>query len=134
MNQHRALFKFALVGSIGFIADASLFSTALYVCDLDVLLSRVIAFFGAACVTWLGNRWYTFAHSGNVSKFHQWAKFMISASISAIPNFIAFKLVISTLGENTMTVYIALAFGVLVGMLSNFILSSRWVFRSKLTS
>ncbi|MGF1720485.1 GtrA family protein [Vibrio kyushuensis] len=131
MNQHKALFKFALIGSIGFIADAVLFSMALYLCELDVYLSRVIAFFGAACVTWFGNRCYTFVHSNKQPKFLQWAKFIGSASMSAIPNFITFRSVLNVLGEGPITVYIALVMGVLVGMLSNFMLSERWVFKTK---
>ncbi|WP_295891545.1 GtrA family protein [uncultured Vibrio sp.] len=131
MNQHNAVFKFALIGSIGFIADAVLFSMALYLYELDVFFSRVIAFFGATCITWFGNRCYTFVHSNKQPRFLQWAKFLGSASISAIPNFIVFKAVLSVISEGPISVYVALILGVLVGMLSNYMLSSQWVFRSK---
>ncbi|MEZ8100371.1 GtrA family protein [Vibrio bivalvicida] len=119
------LVRFALIGGIGFVADAAVFSALFYLADTSIMLARAIAFVGAATVTWLGNRIFTF-YSTEQKAFQQWIKFMCGASFSALPNFIVFKVLSSVLGEAGPL--IALVAGILVGMVSNYLLSSRWVF------
>ncbi|KLN63309.1 GtrA family protein [Vibrio sp. VPAP30] len=121
------LVRFALIGSIGFIADAVVFSALFYLADTSIMLARAIAFVGAATVTWFGNRTFTF-YSTEQKAFQQWMKFMCGASFSALPNFIVFKVLSSVLGEAGVGPLIALVAGILVGMVSNYLLSSRWVF------
>ena len=45
------LWRFALVGGVGFIADASLFALLFYGMGLPILDSRIVAFLFAATVT-----------------------------------------------------------------------------------
>jgi putative flippase GtrA len=56
---------------------------------------------------------------------------MMSACISALPNFIVFKGVTLFLGTQGFMVYVALVLGILTGMVSNYLLSSKWVFRQE---
>ncbi|USD42527.1 GtrA family protein [Vibrio sp. SCSIO 43135] len=120
--------KFGMVGSIGFLADAGLFSLLFYLGDWAPLPARVVAFLFAATVTWCGNRCFTFTHCQHVAKGKQWLKFIVVALFSAIPNLIVFNLALLVLGSGGIAALVALAFGVLAGMVSNFLLSSRWVF------
>lgn len=124
---HRLL-KFALVGGIGFIADAAAFSLCFYLFEVSLITSRLIAFVIAATVTWFGNRTFTFA-SQDRALAKQWLKFISVACVSAIPNFLAFKAVVLVLGETGVMPMLALAVGVLVGMVSNYLFSSLWVFK-----
>jgi len=124
----RRLLKFALVGGIGFIADAATFALCFYLLEVPLISSRLISFVVAATVTWFGNRTFTFA-SQDSALAKQWLKFMGSACISAIPNFLSFKAVLLTLGESGVIPMVALVVGVLVGMVSNYLLSSFWVFK-----
>ncbi|MDF5436592.1 GtrA family protein, partial [Vibrio parahaemolyticus] len=48
--------------------------------------------------------------------------------ISALPNFIVFKGVTLALGTQGVMVYLALILGILAGMVSNYLLSAKWVF------
>lgn len=128
MNKTK-LFKFALVGSVGFIADILTFSLLYKVCDLEIMQARVLAFIVAATVTWIGNRCYTFHANGTKNKLKQWCHFLAVACFSAIPNFLVFKAVVNLIGLYFLGVYIALGVGVLAGMLSNFLLSEKWVFK-----
>ena len=121
------LFRFAVIGCIGFVADALVFSALFYLSGTPIMIARAIAFVCAATVTWFGNRIFTFQNTEqNVAQ--QWIKFMCGASLSALPNFLVFKLLSSVLGEAGLGPVIALVAGVLVGMVSNYLLSSRWVF------
>ncbi len=125
------VFKFAVVGGMGFVIDTFSFSVFVYLFGLDVMLARLMAFFIAATSTWFGNRVFTFSSSANMkaeSRFHQWRKFMLVACISAIPNMLVFKGVMTWLGEQGAMIYVALACGILVGMVSNYVMSEKWVF------
>lgn len=135
LQQHRLL-KFALVGGIGFIADALVFMLCAYLFYLPLLWARGIAFCCAASVTWFGNRRFTFRQgqapwqTDNIKNLlSQWLTFMSCALISALPNFLVFQSIILGLGKQGWVPLFALTAGVLVGMLSNYVLSSRWVFR-----
>ncbi len=95
---------------------------------LLVYESRIVAFMVAATVTWLGNRYFTF-QSRSSDKFEQWQRFLISALISAAPNFVVFSVMYRVLAHTPLSWFIAMVSGVLCGMVSNFILSNRRVFR-----
>lgn len=125
------LWRFALVGGVGFIADASLFALLFYAIGLPILDSRIVAFLFAATITWLGNRVFTFESRNPSGKFSQWIKFMGCAMFSALPNFGVFKLTSYYWGSEGVLAMFALALGVLAGMLSNFLLSHWWVFRTQ---
>ncbi|MCG9648746.1 GtrA family protein [Vibrio brasiliensis] len=120
--------RFALVGSIGFLVDASVFSVCFYLFQLEPLTARILAFFCAATVTWYGNRRFTFA-SHQRQRLKQWLKFVSVASVSAVPNLVVFKSILLLLGGSGMVPMVALAAGVLAGMVSNYLISKRWVFK-----
>ncbi len=122
--------KFAIVGGIGFIVDASIFALSFYLLDLPIYSSRVIAFVCAATSTWLGNRLLTFSDRSQDPKLKQWFRFMMSATLSAIPNFVVFAFISAWLGSEGVSAMVALVCGVLAGMISNYTLSSKWVFKT----
>lgn len=125
MIQHRFV-RFSVVGGIGFLVDALVFSLCLFGFGLPPLLSRVLSFVVAASTTWIGNRHFTFRSRS--SPHGEWKKFLIAASVSIVPNLSVFQLVLFTFGENHITVFMALVCGTLSGMLSNYFLSAKWVF------
>ncbi|EGU47464.1 hypothetical protein VII00023_07289 [Vibrio ichthyoenteri ATCC 700023] len=141
---HRMV-RFALVGGVGFIVDALMFAVLFYLCSMPLWIARGGAFFCAASVTWLGNRCFTFKATFEalspvpngtkwfelrIEPWTQWLKFLGSALMSAIPNFVMFQMVIMMLGAEGFKPVVALAMGVLTGMVSNYFLSSRWVFKA----
>ncbi len=128
--QHR-LFKFAVVGGIGFLVDTAVFSLFYYLVEIPIFSSRVIAFVVAATATWAGNRAFTFGDREQSAKAKQWQKHMVAALCSAIPNLGVFKLVIFAFGDQGVMPFVALVAGILVGMFSNYFLSSKWVFANK---
>lgn len=121
--------KFAMVGSMGFLADAAIFFLCRYALGSPLLVARTIAFLCAATLTWWGNRCFTFARTQRWGRFAQWKRAISGAIASAIPNFGVFQLTLMLIGNQAPQTMIALIFGVLAGMVSNFWLSNRWVFR-----
>ncbi|HGY9579326.1 TPA: GtrA family protein [Vibrio harveyi] len=123
------LLTFAMVGGVGFIVDTLIFMVLFQWAGVELMIARGLAFCVAATTTWLGNRCLTFSQSTKDRAFNQWQKFMLSASISALPNFAVFKVTTLLLGTQGATVYIALVMGILAGMVSNYLLSMHWVFQ-----
>lgn len=123
------LIRFAFVGGVGFVIDTLAFALLFQWLGLELMGARGIAFIFAATTTWLGNRWLTFSHAGKQNPFTQWQKFMATACMSALPNFAVFKGMALLLGTQGMMVYLALVMGILAGMVSNYLLSAKWVFR-----
>ncbi|MGR5426854.1 GtrA family protein [Vibrio sp. SCSIO 43155] len=123
------LLTFAMVGGVGFIVDTLIFMVLFQWAGVELMMARGLAFCVAATTTWLGNRCLTFSESTKDRAFNQWQKFMLSASISALPNFAVFKVTTLLLGTQGTTVYIALVMGILAGMVSNYLLSMHWVFQ-----
>lgn len=132
LRSHHQLIKFACVGAGGFVVDCAAFALFHFAGDLSVMWARVLAFLAAATSTWIGNRVLTFEYQGTGSRkddFKQWQKFMTSAMISAVPNLICFKALTLILPEFYGSLFLAMAVGVLVGMVSNYLLSKAWVFK-----
>lgn len=123
------LAHFALIGGIGFVIDACVFSAVYYGMEGPLMFSRIVAFLCAATTTWYGNRILTFAvRDVQQAKLRQWGKSMCSAMLSGFPNFVVFKFTTNILGTEGIFIFIALILGVGVGMLSNYALSCYWVF------
>ncbi|WP_025565104.1 MULTISPECIES: GtrA family protein [unclassified Psychromonas] len=122
------IIKFAVIGSIGFIVDLLIFMLCAYVFNLSPYQSRVIAFICALACTWFGNRYYTFTDLKSSSYAREGFKFTLSAGISVIPNFAMFHIVLNVLGKDFYQGALALTAGVLAGAITNYFLSSRWVF------
>lgn len=56
---------------------------------------------------------------------------MIASCFSALPNLLVFTVSLELLARTQFAPYLALIFGVLAGMISNYTLSSHWVFATK---
>ena len=60
----KTLFRFALVGGLGFLVDAGVLQWLLSHTHLGPFLARAVAIVTAMLVTWQGNRLFTFGASG----------------------------------------------------------------------
>ncbi|MGI9876397.1 GtrA family protein [Vibrio chagasii] len=131
LQSHHKMVRFAVVGAGGFVVDCAVFALLHYIVGLPLMTARISSFIAAATTTWFGNRVLTFGFKGQgrwSDKLIQWQKFMFSASISAVPNLLCFKLMVELLPVFTGAVFIAMAVGILVGMVTNYLFSQYWVF------
>jgi putative flippase GtrA len=132
------LFRFGVVGSVGFLVDASVLQILVSCFDGGLLVSRVFSYLAAATVTWFLHRVYTFRYhhtsSDNYSAspralLSQWSRFILANGIGASLNYgiYAFFILNSALcRENPV---IGVAIGSLVAMVFNFVISKRFVFK-----
>jgi putative flippase GtrA len=129
-----AFLRFALVGAAGFVVNEAALWAALHLLQLGRDAAWFFAFVPAVTFTWWGNRTFTFrehASTGARAMLHEWARFVATNSFGALVNLVIYELLIHVTSASPL---LALACGVLAGMVFNFTLSKRLVFRPRLSS
>jgi putative flippase GtrA len=126
--------RFGAVGAAGFVVDEAVLTIAHYVFGLDPYLARAISIFCAMTFTWWGNRKLTFAEhaaTGGVPELaREWFKFVLANGVGAAANYGSYSLLVSFAPPPLNNLLLAAAIGVGVGLIFNFTLSKRFVFRA----
>ena len=124
--------RFSVVGSAGFFVNEAALALAKELLGVGDHAGWFIAFIPAVTFTWWGNRKLTFADKasdGHVGVLAEWARFVATNSLGAAANFIVYALLIGFAPWPLNVPYLALAVGILVGLVFNFTLSKKLVFR-----
>ncbi|MGH6871145.1 MAG: GtrA family protein [Rhizomicrobium sp.] len=128
--------RFAVVGAAGFVVDEGVLALMHLVVGLGPLAARAVSIFCAMSFTWWGNRNLTFrdrAASGAPAMLGEWLRFIAANSLGAAVNYGTYFLLVSVLGPpapGQLYLAFATAAGVAAGLVFNFTLSKRLVFRS----
>jgi putative flippase GtrA len=126
--------RFGLVGGAGFVVDETVLAIFHYSIGLDRYSARAISIFCAMTFTWWGNRNLTFAEhaaTGGVADVaREWFKFVLANALGAVVNYATYSLFVSFAPAPFSNPLLATAIGVGVGLIFNFTLSKRFVFRS----
>jgi len=125
------LSRFALVGGLGFVVDASVLTLLVNGFGQDHFTARAISFSLAVTATWLANRRWTFEPTGHRGK--EYAGYLSTQVVGAIINLGIYVLLIQLLPNLAKTPVIPLACGAFVALLFNFA-SARWLVYSKVRS
>ncbi|WP_286262113.1 GtrA family protein [Thalassotalea atypica] len=116
--------RFAVVGGVGFVVDASIFYILITSLILPYPVARSASFLCAMLCTWLGNRYFTFTDASRANSKHQLAKHCCCASFSFLFNYSIFQILL--FAESPLSV--AFIAGILVGMVCNYYVSKKVVF------
>jgi putative flippase GtrA len=119
--------RFALVGTIGFVVDASVLRLVVAIFGINLYAGRVVSFLAAATVTWHLNRTFTFRHNG--PRAAQWLRFIAANAFGAGVNFGTYATMITIWPVAREYPSIAVGCGSLAGMALNFVLMKKLVFR-----
>ena len=123
--------KFGMVGTVGFVVDASVLYGLLTLLSLDPYIGRLVSFAAAATVTWLLNRHFTFRGSPRSGAAGQWMRFVSVVGFGGAVNYTVYALLIaSDLGLLSMPL-VGVAAGSLSGWAINFTLSRTLVFNGR---
>lgn len=125
--------RFAVVGGAGFFVNEAALVLAHGLLRAGPRLAWFIAFAPAVTFTWWGNRNLTFADrssAGHIGILSEWARFAATNSVGAAANFAVYALLIGDAPWPLNIPYVALAIGILAGLVFNFTLSKRLVFRN----
>jgi len=127
--------RFGAVGAAGFAVDETVLAILHYGIGLDRYSARALSIFCAATFTWWGNRNLTFAEhaaTGSAAEIaREWIKFMLANGVGALVNYATYSLFVSLAPEPFSNPLLATAIGVGAGLIFNFGLSKRFVFRAK---
>ncbi len=126
--------RFALVGGAGFVVDESVLFLMQHILGLGPLGARAISIFAAMTFTWWGNRTLTFrdrAAPGGPAIFWEWLRFIAANIVGALVNYGSYAALVHFAPAPLNNPYLATAAGVAAGLVFNFTLSQRLVFKAR---
>ena len=123
------LFRFAVVGTLGFAADALVLLTLTGVCNVPPLPARIGSFTCAATLTYLLNRRFTFEYSGR-GAFGLWPRYMLTTGIGALINISVYQAWIGFAGTSPLQLVLGSAIGSVTALFFNYFVSRTLVFRT----
>ena len=130
-SQAQQFFRFLSVGAMGFVVDGVLL-TALMQSGWKILPARLVSFISAVTLTWLLNRLWTFRLNKNVEVRREYASYIATQIIGALINFSIFFALIEFHPSLKDIPLIPLAFGAVVSLVSNYIISKIYVFKGQI--
>lgn len=127
------LFKFGSIGCLGFIWDsATVYGLRSFT---GLTAATLIAYFVAATLNWLLNRLWTFREVESFDHpLRQWARFLVANSLGFLLNRSTVYTLFYFFPLCRDYPVIALAAGSLAGLIANFNLSEKIVFRKTISS
>jgi putative flippase GtrA len=128
-TDYQKLLRFACVGTVGFLIDASVLTLLSTQWGINLYASRVVSFAAASLATWLLNRRFTFSAVQGQSKKAEYVRYMTVQSVGSLANLGVFVIFVSAFSWLARVPMIPLAVGSAVGLLVNFVGSKKWVFR-----
>lgn len=125
--------RFAIVGGAGFFVNEGVLYGALHLLKLNPYAGGIFAFLVTVTFTWGGNRLLTFrgeaAHTLR-DMLEEWFKFVAANTLGFCVNYAVYASLVRFAPTPFNSPYLALAFGTLAGLVFNFTLSKRFVFRA----
>lgn len=127
------LTRFAAVGTAGYLVDNSVLFAMIHFAGADPYGGRAVSFLAAATFTWWGNRNFTFADrraSGVRGATQEWLRFLAANGVGGLVNVGLYATLVKFAPPPLDNPFLALPVGVLAGLMFNFVLSRRLVFRT----
>lgn len=115
----KQLIRFGIIGTIGFITDASVLLFFVNFLDFSIEVSRIFSFLVAVLVTWVLNRSFTFS-SRKYSKSKESTLYFVIQTLGAFLNYIIFLILVYSFPIFKEYLIIPLAIASIVVMFFNF--------------
>lgn len=120
--------RFFVVGALGFAVDAAGVIT-LTLLGLHPLVARVLSFILATIATYSANRRWTFRDRVKGNWMRGWVTYVSATSLGAALNYTTFAAWLAMTDRSPMMILAGTAAGSAVGLLFNYSMSQRVVFR-----
>jgi putative flippase GtrA len=127
-----SILRFAVIGALGMPVDWGVLQLMVH-WGTGPYLGRMISWFCAATFTWAGNRYFTFAASrarGFIATGKEWVRFLAANAVGGLVNVGLYSVLVRFAPPPFNDLTVALICGVLLGLVFNFTLSKKIVFRS----
>ncbi|MCU0758643.1 MAG: GtrA family protein [Steroidobacteraceae bacterium] len=125
----RELLSFAGIGAAAFFVDAGMLQLLL-AGGAGLYVGRLGSWLCAATFTWFLNRRLTFRDADRRSPLRQWARFLAANSVGGLLNYGTYALCVALSDTARRWPVLAVGAGSAAGLVANFLLSRRLVFRS----
>lgn len=123
--------RFLIIGTIGFIVDASVLKLLVAFAHMDLYSGRLVSYVTAASGNWMLNRRFTFKAAGSHSPVHQWLKYLGANGIGFAFNYSTYAALITYVAMVKTNPVLGVAAGSLAGLSFNFTVNKFWVFRAR---
>lgn len=132
LSEHRRrLPQFVVVGGIGFVVDAAILLALTNMLAWQPVPARVASFLGAVSVTWLMNRYFTFADRRALqarASAGEYARYLLTQSLGAAINLLVFWLALLVMPTLHQHLLVPLAMGSACGLVFNYSVMHHLVF------
>ncbi len=122
--------RFAVIGTVGFIVDASTLKLLVAFLHMDLYSGRLVSYVIAATGNWMLNRHFTFKQANPASPVRQWLKYMGANGIGFAVNYSTYAALITYVAITKSNPVLAVAAGSFAGLSFNFTINKFWVFRA----
>ena len=123
---HAQFARFAVVGTIGFLADTAIVYALRGWCGLYV--AGLLSYGIVASLNWALNRVWTFRGSGAGPAHQQWVRYLMLNLVGLTVNRGTYAALIASFTLVRAEPVFAVAAGALAGMMINFVASKKFVF------
>lgn len=120
--------RFGVVGTVGFVVDAAVLTLAI-AAGLGPWYGRAVSYLVGATTTFALNRAWTFRGAPRGGLVRQWALFLLVNLLGFACNYATYAALIALVPLVAAHPVLGVAAGSLAGMVGNFIMSRRFVFR-----
>ncbi len=127
-----SILRFAVIGALGMPVDWGVLQLMVHG-GTGPYLGRMISWFCAATFTWTGNRYFTFPGSrarGLLGTVREWGRFLAANAVGGLVNVGLYSVLVRFAPPPLSDLTVALVCGVLLGLVFNFTLSKKLVFKS----
>lgn len=121
--------RFAIVGGLGFFIDVGVLLFLMHLFGVGPYRGRVVSYLCAATATWWMNRHFTFSRRPDAHRGKEWLMFVVCSSLAGVLNYAAYALFVFLFGQSPWSAIIGVGLGACAGLLVNYTLSRRLVFR-----
>ena len=123
--------RFAIIGTLGMPVDWLVLQLMVH-WGTGPYIGRMISWFCAASFTWTGNRYFTFSGTrarGFLASLREWARFLAANAVGGLVNVGLYSVLVRFAPPPLNDLTVALVLGVVLGLVFNFTLSKKLVFR-----
>ncbi len=126
-----SILRFAVIGALGMPVDWCVLQLMVHL-GTGPYFGRLISWFCAATFTWAGNRYFTFAAArarGVTGTVREWLRFLAANAVGGLVNVGLYSVLVRFAPPPFNDLTVALVCGVLLGLVFNFTLSKKVVFK-----
>lgn len=124
----RQFVKFCVGGGLALLVDAGVLQGIVSL-GLDPYTGRLLSFLCAVTTTWWFNRTYTFAGNASSRRLLEWGRYVTSQVGGGAVNYAIYVVLLYAVAEVQRWPVLGVAAGSVGGLLVNFMLARRYVFR-----